>query len=55
MMMYVIAKLIFVYFIAWAVFFMILAILFVSCASGRQVYEQKLLYKLNAEEKKNLR
>ena len=43
LIVFVIAKLIFVYFIAWAVFFMLLALVMLSCASGRQVVEKKLL------------
>jgi hypothetical protein len=43
---FVIAKLVIVYFIAWAIFFMILALVMLSCASGRQTLEKKMLMKL---------
>lgn len=46
MCVFVIAKLIIVYFIAWAIFFMILALVMLSCASGRQTLEKKMLIKL---------
>jgi hypothetical protein len=42
-MIFVIAKLIFFYFIFWAIFFMLFAMLMLSCAAGRQVVEKKML------------
>lgn len=39
---YVLAKLSIVYFIFWAVFFMILSEVMLSCAAGRQRLERKL-------------
>lgn len=47
---FVLGKLILVYFICWAIFFMLLALVMLSCASGRQVVERKLLGKLKEQE-----
>jgi len=52
MCIFVIAKLILVYFIAWAIFFMILALIMLSCASGRQTLEKKMLVKLQQSDSK---
>lgn len=47
---FVLGKLLLVYFICWAIFFMLLALVMLSCASGRQVVEKKMRDKLKETE-----
>ena len=53
MLIFVIVKLVFVYFICWAVIFMLVAMAMLSCAAGRQRLEQKMLDKLNRQGEEN--
>ena len=48
---FVIGKLIIVYFIVWAIFFMLLAIVMLSCATGRQNLENKMLIKMRLQDR----
>jgi len=48
---FVIGKLIIVYFIVWAIFFMLLAIVMLSCATGRQNLENKMLIKMRLHDR----
>ena len=45
LLIFVIVKLMFVYFICWAVIFMFAAMTLLSCAAGRQRLEAKMLEK----------